>query len=56
LLAQEQKAFYQISELPDIFQYFPFEYSATMEWLHHSPDFILENVGGKTVLTGMNNI
>jgi len=53
LLAQEQKAYYEISELSSIPQFFPYKFSVTMEWLHHSPDFMLENVGNKTVLTGM---
>jgi len=55
LLAQEQKAFYEITELSNIPQFFPFEFNVTMEWLHHSTDFMLENVGGKTVLTGFND-
>jgi hypothetical protein len=50
LLALERKAYYEIPELSRIPLFFPFEFNVSMEWLHHSPDFTLENFGGKTVL------
>lgn len=52
LLALDRKAYYEISELTRIPLFFPFEFSVSIEWLHKSPDFTLENFGGKTVLSG----
>jgi hypothetical protein len=51
LLVLERKAYYEIPELSRIPLFFPFEFSVSMEWLHNSPDFTLENFGGKTVLS-----
>jgi hypothetical protein len=51
LLALERKAYYEIPELSRNPLFFPFEFNVSMEWLHHSPDFALENFGGKTVLS-----
>jgi hypothetical protein len=51
LLALEQKAYYEIQGLSRVPLFFPFEFEVSMEWLHHSPDFTLENFGGKTVLS-----
>jgi hypothetical protein len=55
LLALEQKAYYEIPELSRIPLFFPFEFNVSMEWLHNSPDFTLENFGGKTVLSAAKN-
>jgi hypothetical protein len=51
LLALEQKAYYDIADLSRIPMFFPFEYNVTMDWLHRSSEFTLENFGGKTVLS-----
>jgi hypothetical protein len=51
LIALEKKAYYDISELSRLPMFFPFEYTVSLEWLHNSPDFNLENFGGKTVLS-----
>ena len=51
LLALKRKAYYEIDELSHIPQFYPFEFSMSMEWFHKSPDFKLENFGGKTVLS-----
>lgn len=52
LLALERKAYFEIPKLSHNPLYFPFEFSVSMEWLHHAPDFTLENIRGKTVLSG----
>jgi hypothetical protein len=51
LLSLERKAYYEIPELSRIPSFFPVEFSVSMGWLHQSPDFTLENFGGKTVLS-----
>jgi hypothetical protein len=51
LLALEQKAYYEIQELSRVPLFFPFEFDVSMEWLHYSHDFALENFGSKTVLS-----
>lgn len=51
LLALEKKAYYEIPELSRAPLLFPFEFSVSIEWLHHSPDFALSNLGGKIVLS-----
>jgi len=51
LLARNAQAYYEIPELARQPIFFPFEFSVPVEWLHHSPDFTLENFGGKTVLS-----
>jgi hypothetical protein len=51
LLALERKAYYEIPELSHAPLFFPFEFDVSMERLHNSPDFTLENFGGKTVLS-----
>ena len=51
LLALERQAYYEIPKLSHIPLFFPFEFKVSMEWLHDSPDFTLENFGGKTVLS-----
>lgn len=53
LLALEKKAYYDITELSRIPLLYPFEFSVSMEWLHRSPEFTLENFGGKTVLSAI---
>lgn len=56
LLALELKAYYGIPELSRIPLFFPFEYSLSTDWLHKSPDFTLENFGGKTVLSRIESL
>jgi len=51
LIALEKKAYYEISELSRDSLFFPFEFSVSLELLHNSQDFILENIGGNMVLT-----
>lgn len=55
LLVLEKKAYYEVPELERISLFFPFELNVSMEWLHHSPEFRLENFGGKTMLSATNN-
>jgi len=50
LLALNKQAYYEISELGNTPLYFPFDFSVTLDWLHHSPLFKLSNFGGKLVL------
>lgn len=45
------KAYYEITELSRVPQMFPFEYCVSFECLHNSPDYTLNNFGGKMVLT-----
>jgi hypothetical protein len=52
LLALERKAYYEISELLCVPLFFPFEFNVSVEWLHNSPEFTIENFGGKMVLSG----
>ena len=50
LLALNRQAYYEISELVSNPLFFPFDFSVTLDWLHHSPLFNLSNFGGKLVL------
>lgn len=45
------KAYYEISDLSNIPQMFPFDFSISHEALHNSKQFTLNNFGGKVVLT-----
>jgi hypothetical protein len=51
LIALDRQAYYEIPVLSRLPLFFPFDFSVSVEWLHHSPDFTLENFGGKTVLS-----
>jgi hypothetical protein len=51
IMAMKNKAYYEISELSDSPQLFPFKYSISHELLHNSDLFTLNNFGGKIVLT-----
>jgi len=51
VLRLKKQAYYEISELSNIVQMFPFSYSVSLEWLHNSPDFTLGNFGGRMVLS-----
>lgn len=51
LLSLREKAYYEISELSCVTQFFPFIFDVSYEWLHHSEVFKLNNFGGKIVLT-----
>lgn len=51
ILALDEKAYYEITDLSSIPQLFPFKFEVTHEWLHNSDNFNLNNFGGKIVLT-----
>jgi hypothetical protein len=51
VLSLKKQAYYEINELSNIAQMFPFSYSVSLEWLHNSPDFTLGNFGGRMVLS-----
>ena len=51
IISLKSKAYYEISELSEIPQMFPFNYSIPHELLHNSEIFTLSNFGGKIVLT-----
>jgi len=46
-----KKAYHNVSDLSNVSLFFPFEYEATLEMLHRSPEFSLSSFGGKTVVT-----
>lgn len=50
VIAINSKAYYEISELSQIPQMFPFNYSITHELLHFSDLFLLNNFGGRVVV------
>lgn len=43
----KERAYYDVSELSNISQMFPFNYMVPLEWLHNSPNYVLSNYGGK---------
>ena len=51
IIALNSKAYYEISELSQVPQMFPFNYSVSCELLHGSDLFTLNNFGGKVVVT-----
>lgn len=51
ILALNRKAYYEISELSQVPQMFPFQYSVSCELVHKSELFTLSNFGGKVVVT-----
>lgn len=51
IIAMNTKAYYEVSELSQIPQMFPFKYSISHELLHSSELFTLNNFGGKVVVT-----
>lgn len=50
IIAMKTKAYYEVSELSQIPQMFPFKYSISHEFLHCSDLFTLNNFGGKIVV------
>lgn len=51
ILAINSKAYYEVSELSQVPQMFPFRYSISFELLHNSALFTLNNFGGRVVVT-----
>lgn len=51
IIALREKAYYEVSELSQVPQMFPFKYIVNHEMLHNSELFTLNNFGGKVVLT-----
>jgi len=49
-LLTNEKAYFEVAELPNTPQMFPFEFVVSHEWLHNSNCFSLNNFGGKVVL------
>jgi hypothetical protein len=47
ILHLKERAYYEISELSSVSQMFPFDYKVSLEWLHNSPEYVLNNYGGK---------
>lgn len=52
IIALKNNAYYEISELSQVPQMFPFNYSISNELLHNSDLFKLNNFGGKIVVAG----
>jgi hypothetical protein len=52
LMALNRQAYYDITELGNNPLFFPFEFTISLDLLHRSPLFNLNNIGGKTVLEG----
>ena len=50
ILSMKQKAYYEIVDLPQAPQMFPFVFDVTHELIYHSGDFQLSSFGGKAVL------
>lgn len=50
ILLSNEKAYFEVAEIPNIPQMFPFEFTVSHEWLHNSNYFSLNNFGGKVVL------
>ena len=51
IIAIKIKAYYEVTELSEISQMFPFKYNISHELLQNSDLFILNNFGGKVVVT-----
>jgi len=51
IIALNSKSYYEISEISQVPQMFPFNYSISCELLHNSELFTLNNFGGKVVVT-----
>lgn len=51
IIAMKIKAYYEVTELSEIPQMFPFKYNISHELLHNSDLFTLNNFGGKVVVT-----
>ena len=51
IIAMKIKAYYEVTELSEISQMFPFKYNISHELLQNSDLFILNNFGGKVVVT-----
>jgi hypothetical protein len=47
ILRLRGKAYYEVPELSSAPHMFPFDYSVSLELIHNSPDFVLNNYGGK---------
>ncbi|WP_243186893.1 hypothetical protein [Clostridium muellerianum] len=52
IIATNSKAYYEIAELSQVPYMFPFSYSVSHELLYSSDLFVLNNFGGKVVVTG----
>ncbi|NPE22814.1 hypothetical protein DWB64_13290 [Fusibacter sp. A1] len=50
VIAIGEKAYYEISELSQTAQMFPYNFQVSHEILHNSEEFTLNNFGGKIVL------
>ena len=50
ILLTNEKAYFEVAEIPNTPQMFPFEFVVSHEWLHNSNCFSLNNFGGKVVL------
>ena len=50
ILLTNEKAYFEVAELANTPQMFPFEFEVSHEWLHNSNCFSLNNFGGKVVL------
>jgi len=51
ILVLKEKAYYEISELSEVPQLFPFKYIVSHELLHNSECFHISNFGGKIVVS-----
>lgn len=50
ILALKRKAYYELSELSTVPQFYPFVFDVTHEWIYNTGYFKLTNFGGKAVL------
>lgn len=50
ILRTNEKAYFEVAEIANTPQMFPFEFSVSHEWIHNTNQFTLNNFGGKVVL------
>ena len=47
ILQIKGRSYCELSDVTSVSQMFPFNFVVSLEWLHNSPDFHLNNYGGK---------
>ena len=50
IFSTNENAYFEVAEIPNTPQMFPFDFMVSHEWLHNSNYFSLNNFGGKVVL------
>ena len=51
ILNMKGRSYYEVTELKNVPQMFPFNFSVSLEWLHNSPEFHLNSYGGKMAVS-----